>query len=147
MSLIARVRAGQTLIRVFNTTASQDLAVNSSTFRSTIEKNMGLATPLLDVDSSIGVSLTELQHTSKIGKHVMLTVENDFLIAYMLDTEVEGVGGDDTVKKFSGGEIADTDSGVSWDLLATGTATPNKTTDPSGPRTWPFLLFRRRDIS
>jgi len=141
MSLIVRVRTGQASVRVFNATTSQDAQIDASLFKTILEKNMGLAPALTNSATNTDNRLTEVQNFSDISKHIMLTVENNKAIAYMLDTIVSGFGGDDKVKKFDGGTITDEDSGKTWELIAEGTI------DPATPRTWPFLLFRRADIS
>lgn len=141
MSLIVGIRTGQASVRVFNVTTSQDAQIDASLFRTILEKNMGLADELTNPNASVSVTVTEVQNFSDIGKHIMLTVESNKAIAYMLDTIVSGFGGDDKVKKFDGGAITDNDAGKTWALIAEGDI------DPASPRTWPFLLFRRADIS
>jgi len=113
-----------------------DALIPPGQFLTILNKNVGIS------PSKTTHSLTLTQHDTGVGKHIMLTVENGRLVSYLVDSNLPGAAGDDKVKKFDGGDVNDSDSGITWVLTA-----GNGTLTPSTPKTWPFLLFDRLDIS
>ncbi len=112
-----------------------DVTVAGGQFLNLLKKNMGISS------SGTTTSITNSTASSGAGKHIMLTVESEKLIAYVVNTDIFGNPGDYRVNKFDGGDVSDSGSGVSWTFIVDGDI------KPASPRLWPFLLFGKADIS
>lgn len=133
-------RSGAVIRRALDTGANS--AIAGGDFLDLLSKLMNL--PPFNIVGNVGDSLSLLSPT--VAKHIMLTVEGESIAAYMYDADLPGpTSGPNKVKKFNGGNVSESGSGVTWTFVAEGDVTPH----PSGetPQIYPFLLFRKADIS